>query len=124
MSKIMRVPESCKDCRYSPFGNLCTGQSCKECEMGDNSLCKCLSMQKGSICPHARYDKEDTCVICGEKYSFAETISGIKLGSYRIALFASDDTALEEGRLFKTAPVCPTCGEQLKKCMEENLNDL
>ena len=74
----------------------------------------------------ARYDLEnkyvctDTCIICGEEYTASEDHLGARREGYSVTLTIWDNTENKKDRWVHTKYICPTCGEQLKKCIEEN----
>lgn len=67
-----------------------------------------------------KYIEEDTCPICREKYLVPRDGFGTRRTGHQIELiiWRGDGDARECHH--RSRCVCPTCGEQLKKCMEEN----
>lgn len=123
MLNRLPVPMSCFQCRYGPFGNACKTGSCDTCKIGKGRFCKCVSMPNGSICPYAEYSREETCPVCGERYTFIEDNNGNRLSEYNYSVKLTILNNPKNGNIPRLRVcdryICPTCGEQLKKCMEE-----
>lgn len=76
------------------------------------------------IYPWGEHVGSEECCICGKEFEFPESYTGIPLVGHRVSLTVWDNTEPGHESRTRIRLICPTCGEQLKKCMEENLNDL